>query len=249
MNNIKLSIVIPSYNEERNLRRGVLEEVEGYFRGVDYSYEVIIVDDGSVDKSVEIINKKIRGKGNFRLIKKGHGGKAAAVITGLLDSNGEIALFSDMDQATPISEVEKFFQKFEEGADIVIGSRTGREGAPLMRKLAAWGFALLRSIILGLSFQDTQCGFKAFNRKSIEYIFPKIKDEWGVVHFKGGAVNAGFDVEVLYLAKKLGFKIAEVEVRWSYVDTERVQVVKDSAAAIYDMFRIRWSDLLGKYRV
>ena len=129
----------------------------------------------------------------------------------------------------------------------MIGSRTGRKGAPFIRKLSAWGFSFLRGVILGLPFSDTQCGFKAFNRQSIEKIIPKIKNEWGVVHFKGGAVNAGFDVELLYLAKKYGFKIAEVEVEWNYVDTERVQVIKDALAAIYDMLRIRWNDLMGKY--
>ena len=102
---------------------------------------------------------------------------------------------------------------------------------------------------MGLPFKDTQCGFKAFNRKSIETIFPRIKSEWGVLHFKGGAVNAGFDVEVLFLAKKLGFKIEEVSVEWNYVDTERVQVIKDAAAALYDMLRIRINDFQGKYKV
>ena len=249
MNNIKLSVVIPSYNEEINLNKGVLEEVEKYFKGVKYLYEVIIVDDGSTDGSVPLIGKIVSRNNNFRLIEKEHGGKAAAVMTGLLESKGEIGLFTDMDQATPISEIRKLIPKFEQGYDIVFGSRHGREGAPFLRKLAAWGFAVIRNILLGLPFKDTQCGFKAFNRNAIDSIFPKIKNEWGVVHFRGGAVNAGFDVEVLYLAKKLGFQIAEVEVRWSYVDTERVQVVKDSAAAIYDMLRIRWSDLLGKYKV
>ena len=93
----------------------------------------------------------------------------------------------------------------------------------------------------------TRSGFKAFNKASIEKIIPKIKGEWGVIHFKGGAVNAGFDVELLYLAKIYGLKIAEVEVEWNYVDTERVQVVKDALAAIYDMLRIRINDLKGKY--
>lgn len=244
----KLSIIIPSYNEEENLKKGVLNEVQNYLEKVDYLYEVIIVDDGSDDETLHLIENYIKRKKDFKLIKNNHGGKASAVMSGLLNAKGEIALFTDMDQATPISEIEKLFPKFEEGADIVIGSRVGRKGAPFMRKLAAWGFAFLRNIILGLSFQDTQCGFKAFNKKSRDAIFPKIKSEWGTVHFKGGAVNAGFDVEVLYFAKKLGFKIAEVEVEWSYVDTERVQIVKDSLAAIYDMFRIKWSDLMGKYR-
>lgn len=170
-----------------------------------------------------------------------------AVMTGLLAAKGEIAMFTDMDQATPISELDKFLPKFEEGFDIVIGSRHGRKGAPFIRKISAWGFSILRGLILGLPFADTQCGFKAFDKDSIEKIIPKIQKEWGVVHFKGGAVNAGFDVEVLYLAKKYGFKIAEVGVEWNYVDTERVQVIKDAAAAIYDMLRIRINDLSGKY--
>ncbi len=245
--NPKLSIVIPSYNESGNLKKGVLGDVYKYLEGADYSYEVIIVDDGSTDNSIEMIKKEIKDKKNFRLLENKHGGKAITVMTGLLEAQGGIALFTDMDQATPLREIEKFLPKFEEGFDIVIGSRQGRKGAPLFRKIGAVGFSILRNIILGLPFKDTQCGFKAFNKKSIETIFPKIRSEWGVVHFKGGAVNAGFDVEVLYFARKLGFKIDEIEVDWNYVDTERVQVLKDSAAAIYDMLRIRWNDLAGKY--
>ena len=244
---MKLSIIIPAYNEEKNIRKGVLNEVWDYLKTVDFEYELLFVDDGSSDKTVEEIKSQIKGKNNIRLIENPHGGKAYTVITGLLLAKGDIALFTDMDQATPLREVEKFLPKFEEGADIVIGSRAGRKGAPLVRKIMAWGFALCRKIILGLPFQDTQCGFKAFNKVSREVIFPKIKKEWGVLHFKGGAVNAGFDVETLYLAKKKGFKIEEVQVEWNYVDTERIQAIKDSAAAVYDMLRIRWDDLRGKY--
>lgn len=244
---IKLSIVIPSYNEESNLKKGVLLKVGDYLGKLKISYEVIIVDDGSSDSSVEIIKKFISKNKNFRLIQNQHGGKAIAVMTGMMTGRGEIILFTDMDQATPINQVEKFLPKFKEGLDIVIGSRQGRKGAPFVRKLSAWGFSLLRSMILGLPFKDTQCGFKAFSKNTVDKIIPKIKNEWGVVHFKGGAVNAGFDVELLYLAKKYGFKIAEVGVEWNYVDTERVQVVKDAVAAIYDMLRIRLNDLKGCY--
>ena len=250
---MKLSVVIPAYNESRNLKKGVLEGVENYLEEKKGDYEVVIVDDGSTDETREIIKKLISKNNKFKLIENSHGGKAMAVMSGMLASVGEVVLFTDMDQATPIKEWDKFSPKFSakggpaSGWDIVIGSRQGREGAPLMRKLAAWGFSVLRGIILSLPLSDTQCGFKAFNRKSIEKIIPKIKDEWGVVHFKGGAVNAGFDVELLYLAKKYGFKIAEVPVEWNYVDTERVQIVKDAAAAIYDMIRIRVNDLKGKY--
>lgn len=243
----KFSIVIPAYNEEHNLKRGVLDEVEDFLEKIGLEYEVIIVDDGSTDLSVELIKKYLSRNKNFNLIQNIHGGKANAVMTGMLKAVGEIVLFTDMDQATPITQIEKFMPRFEEGADIVIGSRHGRRGAPVLRKIMAWGFSFLRGIILGLPFEDTQCGFKAFSKIAINEIIPKIKSEWGVVHFSGGAVNAGFDVELLYLAKKYGFKIAEVPVEWKYVDTERVQIIKDALAAIYDMFRIRWNDLRGKY--
>lgn len=249
----KLSVVIPAYNEEQNLKKGVLDEVENYLDGKKLDYELIIVDDGSTDQTKEIVKKYIRKNRNFRLIENSHGGKAMAVMTGMEKAVGDIILFTDMDQATPINQWDKFSPKFSakggpiSGWDIVIGSRHGRKGAPLVRKLAAWGFSVLRGLILGLPFEDTQCGFKAFSKNAVEKIIPKIKREWGVVHFKGGAVNAGFDVELLYLAKKYGFKIAEVDVEWNYVDTERVQVIKDAAAAIYDMLRIRINDLSGKY--
>lgn len=243
---MKLSIIIPSYNEENNLKKGVLGQVGEYLKNLGVSFEVMIVDDGSSDDSVGLVKKHLSQNNHFKLIQNTHGGKANAVMTGMMAAKGKIVLFTDMDQATPINQIEKFLPYFNSW-DIVIGSRQGRAGAPVSRKLAAWGFSLLRGVILGLPFTDTQCGFKAFSKASLDKILPKIKNEWGVLHFKGGAVNAGFDVELLYLAKKYGFKIAEVGVEWNYVDTERVQVIKDALAAIYDMLRIRWNDLAGKY--
>jgi dolichyl-phosphate beta-glucosyltransferase len=243
----ELSVVIPSYNELENLKKGVLNEVKNYLGKTGLKFEIIVVDDGSNDGSLEFVKNFVLKNKQFKLLENNHGGKAIAVLSGMEKSDGEVVLFTDMDQATPIGQLDKFIPKFKEGFDLVIGSRQGRKGAPFFRKLSAWGFAILQKIILGLPFADTQCGFKAFNRKSIENIIPKIKREWGVVHFKGGAVNAGFDVELLYLAKKYQFRVAEVPVEWKYVDTERVQVIKDAAAAIYDMFRIRINDLLGKY--
>src|SRR3989338_2959376 len=249
----KLSVVIPAYNEERNIKKGSLDEVANFLEKSKLDYEVVVVDDGSEDSTKELVKKFIKKNEKFKLVETSHGGKAMAVMTGMEKATGEIVLFTDMDQATPIDQLDKFLPKFSakggsaSGWDIVIGSRQGRRGAPLLRKMSAWGFSLLRGLILGLPFKDTQCGFKAFTKIPINKIVPKIKGEWGVLHFKGGAVNAGFDVELLYLAKKYGLKIAEVEVEWKYVDTERVQVIKDAAAAIYDMFRIRINDLRGKY--
>src|SRR3989344_7671434 len=130
---MKLSIVIPAFNEIENLRKGVLEDIEKFLTSQKLSYEVLIVDDGSTDGSRNLIEKSIKGYKSFSLIKNNHGGKAIAVMTGLLGSKGDIGLFTDMDQATPISEVEKFFPIFNEGFDIVIGSRQGRKGAPVVR--------------------------------------------------------------------------------------------------------------------
>jgi dolichyl-phosphate beta-glucosyltransferase len=247
MEKVEVSVIIPAYNEEDNLKEGVLQEVFDYLKKEEFSWEVLIVDDGSTDSTHELIEKFMQGKSNFRLIKNDHGGKAIAVMTGLLESKGNIALFTDMDQATPISEIDKLLAEFERGADIVIGSRSGRKGAPLIRKLMAWGFATLRTLLLGLPFKDTQCGFKAFNRKSIESIFPTLMKSWKQKHATGGAVNAGFDVETLFVAKKKGFKIIEVPVQWHHVGSERVQAISDSIEALLDMLRIRRNEVQGKY--
>lgn len=244
----KLSVIIPAFNEKENLSKGVLNNVRDYLANQKYPYEVIIVDDGSTDGTVELTEKFVTNNKNFRLIKNMHGGKAIAVMTGLLSSKGEIGLFTDMDQATPISEIEKLLPYFDENYDIVIGSREGRKGAPLIRKLMAFGFSVIRTLILGLPFKDTQCGFKAFNRKSIEAIFPALKERWKKhLSDKGAAVNAAFDVEVLFLAQKKKFKIKEVGVEWQHVGTERVQVLKDSIDAVIDIVKIRTNDLLNNY--
>lgn len=244
----KLSVIIPAYNESENLKKGVLVELENYLGKNIKSYEVIIVDDGSSDGTVKLVEDFVKDTSGFRLIKNNHGGKAIAVMTGLLNSEGEIGLFTDMDQATPISEIEKLLPFFEKEFDIVIGSRQGRKGAPLIRKLMAFGFSMIRTIVLGLPFKDTQCGFKAFNRRSIESIFPTLKERWHKhLQKKGAAVNAAFDVETLFIAKKHGFKIKEVQVEWHHVGTERVQVIRDSLDAIIDIVKIRINDLLGRY--
>lgn len=248
MDNPKLSVIIPSYNEEDNLKKGVLNEVADYLSKQAFSYQVIIVDDGSSDNSVRLIEEFIKQKPQFQLIQNNHGGKAVAVMTGMLKSDGEIALFTDMDQATPMKEIEKLLPEFDKGKDIVIGSRSGRQGAPLIRKLMAFGFSVLRTLLLGLPFKDTQCGFKAFSRDSVEKVFEPLLKRWEK-HLKqnGAAVNAGFDVETLFLAKKIGLRIAEVKVDWHYVGTERVQAIRDSLDALQDMLKIRINDLTGSY--
>lgn len=239
-NALKLSIIIPAYNEEVNLRGNILDSVEVYLAGQNYPYEVVIVDDGSEDQTLALIKEQIKNKPYFRMIENPHGGKALAVMTGLMGSQGNVAVFTDMDQATPISQLEKLLPFFHQGFDIVIGSRYGRRGAPLIRKVSAWGFAFLRNTILGLPYKDTQCGFKGFTRDAINQIFPPLLECWQKKKKKGAAVNAGFDIEMLITAKKKNFKVAEVPVDWNFVGTERVQIIRDSYESIKDMLRIRF---------
>lgn len=246
---IKLSVVIPAFNEaERSLKTNVLEDISRYLSKAGYSYEVILIDDGSADNTAQVIKEQIKDKKTFRLIENPHGGKAIAVMTGLIAAKGDIALFMDMDESTPLKEVEKFFPKFAEGYDMVIGSRDGREGAPVVRKLASVVFATLRNIILGLPFSDTQCGFKACNKSSRDTIFPPMLKEWSKQSVQGYSVSAGFDIEFLYRAKKFGFKITDVPVEWHYVNNQGYQLIKNAISALGDMFRIKVNDLQGHYR-
>lgn len=247
MNNVKLSVIIPAYNESKNLESGVLSGIYNYLKDQSYTWEVLVVDDGSSDDTAAKVREQIKNREGFKLLENSHGGKAITVMTGMLSARGEVAVFTDMDQATPIGEIENFFPKFEEGFDIVIGSRKGRKGAPAVRKLMGWGFSILRGLILGLPFADTQCGFKAFNQKAIQTVFPALLTNWQKIKVSGAAVNAGFDVETLYLARKKDLKIAEVLVNWRHVGTERVQAVGDSLEALKDIVRIKFGDLRGKY--
>lgn len=244
-----LSVVIPCYNEEQNIRLGSLDKLAHYMEKQKYSWEVLIVDDGSNDKSRELIKKLIKQNDNFRLIENTHQGKAGTVIKGMLEAVGEIVLFSDLDQSAPIEEVEKLLPWLEKEFDIVIGSRKDRrEGAPLSRKIMGPGFMLARSIILGMKdIDDTQCGFKAFRTDVARDVFSALKLYKPKGETTGARVTAGFDVEVLYLAQQRGYRIKEVPVEWHYVDTRRVSPISDSIDALIDIFRIKINSVRNLY--
>jgi len=243
------SIVIPAYNEEENIRRGVLEIIWKYLKKQKYSWEVLVVDDGSDDNTVKLAMDFAKKHKEFRVLREPHRGKGGTVVAGMLASKGEIVLFTDMDQATPINQIEKFIPKFKEGYDVVIGSRSGRKGAPLLRKLMAYGFALLRTIILRLPYKDTQCGFKAFNRQAAKKIFKKMKIFNEKMETRGASVSAGFDLEILYIARKLKLKVAEVPVVWHHQEGTKVNPVKDSWEGLRDLMRVRINAFLGRYNL
>lgn len=246
---IKVSIVIPCFNEARNLRLGALARVAYFLEKKTFPWEVLIVDDGSTDDSRDLIIAFIRRNPKFVLSENKHQGKAATVLTGMVKAQGKYILFTDLDQATPITELDKLLPWFEHGYDIVIGSRSAkREGSPLLRYLMARGFMLLRELILGLKgIQDTQCGFKAFSQKAVKTIVAKLELYKKPSLTSGPAVTAGFDVELLYIAKLCGFEIREVPVEWYYVESRRISPLKDSYQAVIDLLRIRLNSLRGVY--
>lgn len=245
-----LSVVIPAYKEENNIKAGVLDEVYDYLRKQSYTWEVLMVDDGSPDKTLSLLNNFAKKHKGFIAISEPHRGKAGTVINGMLKAKGEIILFSDMDQATPLNQIEKFLPKFMDGFDIVIGSRTGREGYSFVRLAMTYGFIILRNLILGLPYKDTQCGFKAFKKDTAIKIFKKMKIFNEKTGEKGAAVTAGFDLELLYIARKLGYKVSEVGVSWHDKGLRReVNPIKDSWEGLRDLLRVRMNAIIGMYKV
>jgi dolichyl-phosphate beta-glucosyltransferase len=247
-----LSVVIPAYNEAANIQAGALDKVADYLAAQSYAYEVLVVDDGSQDQTAVLAEDFASRHGCFRVVRNPHRGKAHAVATGMLAAQGEIVLFSDMDQATPIAEVANLLPWFGRGYDVVIGSRgTRRRNAPWWRRLMSRSQIVLRDIILGFrDITDTQCGFKAFRRATAEASLShlSIYAQAADLEIEGARVTSGFDVELLFVAKKLGYHIKEVPVEWDYQRSRRVNLLKDSLRGLGDLLRIRLADLRGAYK-
>src|SRR3989338_6952445 len=248
--NIFLSVVIPAYNEEPNFKKGLIDEVPKYLNQRSFTSEVLIVDDGSDDNTAALTSKFIIKNKNFRLIRNPHQGKAETVKTGVLAAEGKLVLFTDFDQATPISEVEKLLSFFPD-YDIVIGSRqlpgAKREKEPFYRHLMGLVFNLIVQFIAIRGIWDTQAGFKCFKGSVAKELFKKLR-----VYGKGkkvqGALVTAFDVELLFIAKKYGYKIKEVPIAWHHVATSRVNPIKDSLRMLRDVIKIRLNDLRGIYK-
>ncbi len=216
-----LSVVVPCYNEAANLRRGVLEELHTYLCQQPYSYEVLISDDGSTDDSREIVRTHLLSLPHFRLLENPHGGKPSAVWYGIRAARGAITLFTDMDQSTPIDQLAKLLPAFEQGYDVVIGSRgMGRENFPLYRRLGSAVFRGFRRIFLLRGISDTQCGFKAMRTPVARELFPLLEAIARPARVTGWKVTA-FDVELLFLAERAGYRLAERAVTWADRDVAK----------------------------
>lgn len=249
MSEIYLSVVIPCYNETENLQRGVLDEVNDFLVKQNFSWEVIISDDGSTDESKKIIWEQIKDKKNFRLIENPHGGKPAAVWGGIKNAGGEYVLFTDLDQSTPIEEILKLIPYFEK-YEVVIGSRgMERENFSILRKIGSNVFRVFRKTLMLRDINDTQCGFKAFQTIVAKKIFPMLQFFKKEETVKGWKVTS-FDVELLFIAEKLGFKVKEVPVEWRDRDVakgKKKSYLKESKEMLMQILRVKLNDLRELY--
>lgn len=245
-----LSVIIPSYNEQNNIDRKALEEVFVYLKKQAYSWELILSDDGSTDGTVKFLEKFAQQSSQITVLKNIHAGKGPTVSAGMLAAEGKWRLFTDFDQSTPLQEVKKLLAHVDR-YQVIFGSReiagARRDKEPFYRHLMGRVFNMIVQILAVPGVDDTQCGFKMFSAQAAEALFPKLY-VYGQRNRQNDAFTGAFDVELLFLARKSGFAIKEVPIFWKHFDTDRVNPVKDSIRMLWDIFRIRWAMIMGKYR-
>ncbi len=253
MKDIFLSVIIPCYNESENLERGVLEDVYKFLKTKDFGWEVIISDDGSNDKSREIIKSKIKNLNNFRLLENPHGGKPWALFYGINEAKGRFILFSDMDQSTPINELDKLLPFIGNNVGAVIGSRgLVRKNYPFYRKLGSIVFTTFRRLILLPEIYDTQCGFKLFRKEVVKKGFSRLEFFRRKEEAKGWKVTS-YDVELLHIIKKMGYEIEEVPVKWEDVDISKTKgasfkrYLRESLDMLNQIVRVKLNEIKGVY--
>ena len=236
-----LSIIIPAYNEEFRLQKSLLR-IRDYLARCSFSSEVIVVNDGSTDGTVRITESVREHFPSLRLISNDvNRGKGYSVRRGMLEARGSFALFTDADLSAPIEEAEKLLAACENGYDGAIGSRAidrkmiEAHESPF-RELAGIVFNGFVRVIAGVTFADTQCGFKLFRMERARPIFEQQRTQ-----------GFGFDPEILFLASRHGLRIAEIPVRWAHDPATKVHMVSDSARMLGELLTIRWNVWMGRY--
>ena len=245
-----LSVVLPAYNEASAILAGKLAQVAEWLAEQPYESEMLVVDDGSTDETAHLARSaRLDESVVARVMSIEHAGKAAAIVAGLRQARGEVVLLSDVDQATPIVEAPKLLDALGE-AEVAIGSRgLRRAGAPPGRYLLSWGQVALRQALLGIHITDTQCGFKAFQREAALKVLEQLRvyDPARQGTVRGPSVTSGFDVEFLFVAHRLGYRIREVPVAWSYQASRRVNLTRDALRGLRDLLRIARAARQGQY--
>lgn len=247
-----LSLVIPAYNEAGRLDQ-TFAELDAWLEDPPVSaVEVLLVDDGSDDATLSRFETYAAGREGVRALPLPHRGKGFAVRGGMLAAEGQRVLFSDCDFSAPLEEAALLLDAIDRGADVAIGSREAlgakREDEPGYRHLMGRGFNLFVQAMLVPGIRDTQCGFKAFTREASQAIFSRLRRYGPDAPVVQGPNVTAFDVEVLFVARKLGYRIAEVPVRWVYAEGSKVRPVRDALKMGRDVVLVRMGDLLGHYR-
>jgi dolichyl-phosphate beta-glucosyltransferase len=239
-----LSIVIPAYNEAQAIRSGKVRSVLDWIAAQPFDTEVLVVDDGSTDDTAALA-----AAAGARVLTIPHAGKASALMAGIQAAGAEWLLFSDMDQATPIAEAAHLLAHTN-AAQCIIGSRgLVRTGAPPGRYLLSGGHVVLRRIFTGLRITDTQCGFKLIASDAARRVTAalRIYAPGTARVLKSPSVTSGFDVEFLFVAKRLGYRIVEVPVAWDYQRSRRVNLARDALRGVWDLLRLKLHQLRGHY--
>jgi glycosyltransferase involved in cell wall biosynthesis len=237
----RLSVVIPAYNESARIEL-TLDRVMACVAKQGWDAEVLVVDDGSTDATPEIVQAWMERHPGLHLIQnEGNRGKGYSVRNGLLQAEGEVVMFTDADLSAPMEEAELLLAAIRDGADVAIGSRWMDKTRqtihqPLYRKFFGRCFNWVTRVVMGLPFKDTQCGFKAFKRPVAQVIFRLQRIErWG------------FDPEILFIARKLGYDIREVPVTWGHDERSRMSYLRDGMKMLEEMATIRANSLAGRY--
>jgi dolichyl-phosphate beta-glucosyltransferase len=238
---IFLTVIVPAYNEEKNIK-STLEEISVYLKKNDISHEIIVVDDGSTDKTYDNARACSKLFNDFKILKNSPNmGKGYSVKRAALSAEGEYVLFMDADNSTSIYEFDKFLPFIKEGYDAVIASRRLKESnvdepQPLLRAKMGQFYIFLARMILKLNMSDFNCGFKVYKMTSARHIFELQKmNDWS------------FDVELLFLANKYGFKIKEAPVRWVHKSGSKVKPIKDAVKSFISILKIKLNNASGKY--
>jgi dolichyl-phosphate beta-glucosyltransferase len=237
-----LSVIIPAYNEQDRLPK-TLKEIDKYLKSQKYDYEIIVVNDGSKDRTADVVREAMNEIKNIKLIdNKQNRGKGFVTRQGMLEAEGEYRLFTDADNSTPIEQIENLLPFFKDGYDIVIGSRDIKGAKienpqPLYRRILGELFGIITSIIVGLwGIKDTQCGFKVLSKKAAMDILPRCRID-----------RFAFDPEILKIGKNLGYKIKEVPIVWINDPNSKVKF-KSMIKMGIDLLKIRWNLITGKYK-
>lgn len=225
-----LSIIIPAYNEEDRIQ-STIEKIQNYLDKQNQDYEILVIDDGSKDNTVKLVKDNFA---NVQIVKQEiNQGKGAAVRRGMLEAKGDLRLFTDADLSTPIYEIDKMLEWQKKGYDVCIGSRAMqseliKEHQPWYREFMGKTFNKIVQFLVVRGIKDTQCGFKMFTEKAAEDIFSKSK------------INGyAFDVEAVFLANSLKYKIKEIPVEWYNDERSKVNPVTDSIKMFLEILKIR----------